>query len=313
VCFYRSRKKVRRELDAVEEELSVGQDNTMHAFGATQKDVVDLTGQDVLDLSEENLSPACPVETAGDFLPLPAVAGGAFLSNWVGIEHEILLRSTEPIYQNDFDSLRPRKWLTDGVINWYMHLLYISRRNPQCKMFPFTSFTYDMMRVERETNTLNAYKRYIRYAKGRVLSEFHFVFFPIHRDSPKHWCLVVCNPRNLNLAYYDPMGFQDVYSDTCLEILEGYLKARGQAIIAETRLNTDWTKRFVGCRTLPECIPRQEDGHSCGLFLCALADVLCAGGPRPPGSWGYSQADMEMLRKLFRRLMKTSPALNHQA
>ena len=296
VCFYRSVKKtVRRKLGDVTVDLTEEQEDFRLAFGATRQDVIDLTGED------EDLTPACRVQA--EFPPLAAGAG-VFLSNWVGVEQNIVRRNPEPIYKCDVDCLRPNTWLNDGVVNWYMQLLYRSSQNLQSKMYPLSSYTYELMRSEHQKNELNNYKKFLRYAKGIVFSECNYVIFPIHK--PGHWCLVVAYPRKLKLAYYDPMGLQDNYSKMCLEILEGYLRARGQAIEAETRLNADWTRLFVGPNTFPECIPKQGDDHSCGLFACALADVLCAGGPGPSGNWGFSQADMGMFRKLVHCLIMSA-------
>ncbi len=277
------------------------EDDIRVAFGATRQDVLDLTGEDDLDSRGEDLTPACRVRA--EFPSLPAGAG-AFLSNWVGMDYEIVRRNTEPVYKCDVDSLLPGTWLNDGAVNWYMHLLYISSENLHYKMYPLSSFTYELMRRDHKKNEFYNYTKFLRYAKGIVFSEYDFVFFPIHK--PGHWCLVVGYPRELKLAYYDPWGHQDEYSDMCLEILEGYLRARGQAIETETRLNADWTRLFVGPSTVPECIPRQEDDHSCGLFLCALANVLCAGGPGPSNSWGFSQVDMGMFRTLMHRLITSA-------
>ena len=299
VCFYRpAMNKVRRKSGRAKVvDLTDEQEDMRLAFGATRQDILDLTGDDVLNLIGEVQIPALQVQTKVPSLPAGA---GVFLSNWVGMEHEIVLRSTEPRYQSDADSLRPDTWLNDGAINWYMHLLYISRRNPLFKVYPHSSFTFELMRREHANNELNNYKKYLRYAKGVVLSECDRLFFPIHK--PGHWCLVVGYPKEDELAYYDPIGKQDAYSDLCLEILEGYLRARGRAFEAETCLNKKWNRVFVGPDTAPVCIPRQTDTHSCGLFLCALADVLCA-GPGRPCSWGYSQTDMTMLRTLMRWLI----------
>jgi sentrin-specific protease 1 len=220
-------------------------------------------------------------------------------SNWIGVNPgKILQTCTEPIYEEDIKSLQDGTWLNDGAINWYMNLLCLARP----KTHYFSSFTYQKILDELNSEKgLDDYKIFIRYAKGVILSEYNLVFFPIHK--PRHWCLAVAYPQDHRLAYYDPRRGKD---KQCLQLLKEFLQARGKAIQNDCDLNAEWTEQFIGPNTSPQRIPQQTDSHSCGLFACALADVLSACSPDCswPESWGYSQKEMNMFRRLVRCLFE---------
>lgn len=277
-----------------DEHVDLTEEDIRFAFGPSK---VDLTNDD----SEHDLPRRSVIRLVQDWTKVtyPALPLGScsLFSNWVGSDPQILQASTEPVYLPDLESLNDQNFLTDGVINWYMHLLCISR--PQ--VYFFSSLVYSNILHERQLATnVNDYQTFLRYGKGVLLSKCNRVFFPINQ--PLHWCLAVAYPNDLRLSYYDPMGGQD---NLCLQLLEGFLQARGRAYQSESYLNTNWTHEFVGPYTSPRNIPGQTDGHSCGLFCCALADELSALGPdfSWPSSWGYSQADMVPFRKLVRCLM----------
>ena len=243
-------------------------------------------------------------DSAGD-MPIPApetVSSEAVYSSssrhtcslfrtWVGQEEGIESRGFSDLYPRDLRSLRPGQWLTDGIINQYMHLLVSSRSRVYC----ISSYTYYDLYAEYNKKKPN-FDKFRRYLKGINLIEYEYVFCPIH--IPGHWCLLVAYPWESKLVYYDSFGGSNML---CLRLYETFFQIRGQVNDADASLNKDWTLDTIGPKS-KEPIPAQTDGHSCGLFVCALADVLSARGPR--GQWGYSQKDMDAFRSLVSRLMK---------
>ena len=274
------------------------------AFGATRDEVQDLTHDSTVesvnltrdsddDLRQGGAADMSMKDTGsvmGVAYPCLPNDSCALFRTWVGQQAGIERIGYRGLSQRDLNTLRPNECLTCEIINMYMHLLAGSRPGT----YFFSSFTYAKLLEEFHAEEPN-WAKFLRYAKRINFCDYDYVLFPIHQ--PGHWCLVVAYPKQLKLAYFDSMGGTD---GLCLKLCESFFQARGEANSAEARFKSDWTLEFVGPRS-KEPIPEQEDGVSCGLFVCALADVLTAGGSRD--QWGYSQQDMAYFRKLVRSLM----------
>jgi hypothetical protein len=266
------------------------------AFGATRDEVQDLTHDSTVESvdltrdSDADMSLKDTGSVKGVAYPRLPNDSCSLFRTWVGQQAGIERIGYRGLSQRDLDTLRPNVWVTDEIINMYMHLLAGSRPGT----YFFSSFTYAKLLEELYAEEPN-WAKFLRYAKRINFCDYDYVLFPIHQ--PGHWCLVVAYPKQLKLAYFDSMGGTD---GLCLKLCESFFQARGEANSAEARFKSDWTLEFVGPRS-KEPIPEQEDGVSCGLFVCALADVLTAGGSRD--QWGYSQQDMAYFRKLVRSLM----------
>ncbi len=217
----------------------------------------------------------------------------ALFKNWIGLQDGIEHIGNKDLSRRAMNSLCQDKFLNDEVINEYMHLLARCRSGT----YYLSSFTYTLFRMELNSESPN-FAKFLRFAKRVDFSCHDYVLFPINQGF--HWCLVVAYPRQLKLVYYDSLGGQDTL---CLRLIEAFFQARGEINPAETRFKMKWTLEYIGPDS-EEPIPRQEDGVSCGLFVCALADVLTAGGG-PSGRWGYSQQDMSGFRTLVQCLMTT--------
>jgi Ulp1 family protease len=284
------------KMDSKTAETDMSQDDVRLTFGATKEDAIYVSQSP--ESEEENQNGVDAVD------PVVSTGSCSLFSTWVGMNPDrafdsYQVRMLEP---KDIRSLNPQRWLTDAVINAYFHLLYLSRQ----ETYIFSSFTYTLLLQEKYSEAgLNGYAKFKRYAKGITLSHYKYILFPIHQ--PSHWCLVIAYPLIHQLVYYDSIGGQDML---CLHLVEGFLKARGQANSAESDLDWSWTKMCIGPNSQVCPIPGQTDNHSCGLFVCALADVVTAGGPESSHDWGYSQEDMPMFRTLMRQLMMTAAAQN---
>ena len=256
------------------------------------------------DLSKDSDDEILPYDLAGDMpMKAPATVNSedvncspptdkcSLFKTWVGQEEGIETRGICDLFLRDINSLRPGQWLTDGIVNEYMHLLVSSRPKTYC----LSSYTYYKLLEEYNAEKPN-FDKFRRYCKGIHLSQYQYVLCPINQ--PGHWCLVVAYPKQGELVYYDSYGGSDYL---CLGLFEIFFQVRGQVNCADAGLNRVWTLQTIGPNS-KESIPRQTDQHSCGLFVCALADVLSAGGPS--GQWGYSQKDMDAFRSLVRSLMR---------
>ncbi len=274
-------------------------DEEKFAFGATAAEAIivrdsDDSGDEVApDKSRTGPGPGFRQDTRKPVYPPLNRDSCALFKNWIGLQDGIEQIGNNDLSRKAIDSLRQNKFLNDEIINEYMHLLARCRSGTHY----FSSFTYTLFRAELDSVSPN-FAKFLRYAKKINLGCLSYVLFPINQAL--HWCLVVAYPRQLKLVYYDSLGGQDTL---CLRLIESFFQARGEVYPAETRFKTNWTLEYVGPDS-QEPIPRQEDGVSCGLFVCALADILTAGGG-PSGRWGYSQQDMSGFRTRVQCLMKT--------
>mmetsp|Transcript_12228 Transcript_12228/g.24386 ORF Transcript_12228/g.24386 Transcript_12228/m.24386 type:complete len:673 (+) Transcript_12228:244-2262(+) len=159
-------------------------------------------------------------------------------------------------------------------------------RRPRCCFF--SSFFYALLRNAKGGYSHDNVRR---WAKKKDLAAFDRIFFPIN-VSNSHWCLAVVYPQTNTIRYYDSLGGKN---DCCLDLLERYMQDEGR-LRSDSRMQKEWNKENVG----PPSVPRQHDGSSCGVFLCAFADSLSAG--REPAGW--TQHDVSSMRKAVRRLME---------
>ena len=146
---------------------------------------------------------------------------------------------------------------------------------------------------EFQTSHSANYPSFIRYTKGIVFSDLKYVLFPT--DKFKNLSVHSQEPRHFNTMIHR----EDRTICACLSLIKGYLNARGLKLAAEGHLVGHWTKENVG----EDTIPRQLDSTRCGLFVCALADVLTRTGTF--GGWGYSLKDMPRFLMLLHCLIRS--------
>ena len=125
------------------------------------------------------------------------------------------------------------------------------------------------------------------------LAEYDEVLFPINVGNT-NWCPAAVSPHGKTIRYYDSLGGSNAL---CLDLLERYLNDEGKEREVEA-LCGGWTKSDVG----PPAVPKQTDGFSCGLFVCAYADCLSV----PGGAvGGFTQEDMGAFRGAVRRFLSS--------
>mmetsp|Transcript_25279 Transcript_25279/g.60006 ORF Transcript_25279/g.60006 Transcript_25279/m.60006 type:complete len:594 (+) Transcript_25279:219-2000(+) len=218
--------------------------------------------------------------------------------------------------QQVMNCLADSTWLNDEVINAYMALLSIrsavrstpaetseDEADPEvdeergsrargetetgltCEYF--SSFFYALLRNAKGGYSHENVKR---WARKKNLSRCDRIFFPIN-VSNSHWCLAVVYPKKKLIRYFDSLGGQN---SNCLKLLERYMQDEGSERGDES-LQGAWTRENVG----PPQVPRQQDGSSCGVFLCAFADCLSVG--QEPA--GFTQHHIKSMRKAMRQFL----------
>ncbi|KAI3864572.1 hypothetical protein MKX03_017029 [Papaver bracteatum] len=182
-------------------------------------------------------------------------------------------------------SLKPRGWLNDEVINVYFELLKErEQREPKkfLKCHFFNTFFYKKLISARDGYDFKAVRRWTTLKKiGYHLLECDKIFVPIHRNL--HWCLAVINKKDQKFQYFDSLKGIDYQ---VLEALARYYMDEVKDKSGEDINTTSWT---FEC---PHDIPTQENGSDCGMFMIKYADFFSRGL-----SLCFSQKDMPYFRE----------------
>ncbi|GLC36067.1 hypothetical protein PLESTF_000972800 [Pleodorina starrii] len=130
------------------------------------------------------------------------------------------------------------------------------------------------------------------------------LLFPINHGN-SHWCLAAVWPRRRLLQYFDSLGGSRATADWVMGTLLRWLltdaedkgvthgsvdTAGAAAGAAAEAAAAGWRREWSELR-----IPQQLDGGSCGVFVCAFAELLARGVP--PEAFGFSQTDIPAMRR----------------
>ncbi|KAK1677985.1 hypothetical protein QYE76_038833 [Lolium multiflorum] len=207
--------------------------------------------------------------------------------NGSGHSKEILARhepSNIEITREKLGCLRPRRWLNDEVINFYLELLKErAKREPTrfLKCHFFNTFFYKKLAGGKTGYDYESVRRWTTLNKlGYELLDCDKIFIPIHRDL--HWCLAVINMKEKTYQYLDSFGVMDF---DVLRILATYIM---DEVKDKSNIELDvssWQDVSVPLRV-------QHNGWDCGMFMLKFIDFHSQGV-----SPSFSQEDMEYFRK----------------
>ncbi|XP_065916679.1 sentrin-specific protease 1-like [Dysidea avara] len=152
---------------------------------------------------------------------------------------------------NDVWSLFLTHWLTDKVITTFLQIALQKYSNDTRRTFVALTFL---------CNSLNRHSEVTRRWYQKVnFQEYNVCLFPVHVHN-NHWILLALHIADKELLVYDSLG-RTQYS--CVEALKGWILEKKEII-------TEWDD--VNFRYIPEKeVPRQQNGHDCGVFLCVYA------------------------------------------
>lgn len=189
--------------------------------------------------------------------------------------------------------LRPRTWLNDEAINYYMAMLEDRSKRmvadpnvPKQKKVKAIFFnTFFMPKLAGRGQQKYAYRSVKRWTKKKKVDIFTLdrVIMPVHVGEA-HWCLASFNMKTRVLEYYDSLFFENSWA---IECLQKYLKDEHQDK-KKKPLTDKWTVKIYGHSE----IPNQSNGCDCGVFTCMFADCLGEGR-----DFNFVQEDMELLRR----------------
>ena len=160
-------------------------------------------------------------------------------------------RETIPITIATLKSLKPRTWINGEVVDAYLEILV--RRHPSITLF--SSYFSITVKKESHEKVLEIYKR--RFNKMKESSK-KLVLIPILADG--HWTLLY-----LDIGQQESMFF-DSYLGKNKEVVGKIIK-----IFKDAGLITEELNIYYPVRDLRK-IPRQKDGHNCGIILIMYAE-----------------------------------------
>jgi len=186
---------------------------------------------------------------------------------------------------SDASLLGPRQWLNDACIAYVFELL--AQREGMDRvcllMEPSITFTAaSLQQPEVLRDMLSVRRVRDEPSLAELLLERDVVLFPINdNDNPEqvggsHWSLLCyrrLRGRGGCFEHYDSCGVHNIE--------EAKAVARCFESLLEPSSNTP-SKRIMPMRS-----PKQVNGYDCGVYVLAIADLLCreavAGSVRPPG------------------------------
>ncbi|KAI6178933.1 ULP-PROTEASE domain-containing protein [Aphelenchoides besseyi] len=165
-----------------------------------------------------------------------------------------------PITRKDLQTLSPKSWLNDEVINFYFSL--IVKRSKTIEGLPMV-YAFSTYFFTALTNP-HSKSRIHRWTKGVNLFEYDLVLVPLHLGA--HWCLAVIDNEKRQLRDYlqqeSEKKYESKYSVNNYELID-----------------------------LEPC-PKQMNGFDCGVFTCRFAEYLSRRAP-----FNFNQRHMPSYRK----------------
>ncbi|RKO83586.1 hypothetical protein BDK51DRAFT_23192, partial [Blyttiomyces helicus] len=181
------------------------------------------------------------------------------------------------ITRADVQTLKPRQWLNDEIINMYCQMV-MKRCKSNPERYPavhcFNTFFYKFM-------CDTGYNAVRKWTKKIDIFALDAVIIPVHLGM--HWCCAIINIAKKRFEYYDSMHGGP---GSCLQTLRKYLTAEHLDKKRSPIDLSSWTDYS------PRDIPAQENGFDCGVFTCMWMEYASRREP-----FDFSQTNMPYLRQ----------------
>eukprot|EP00388_Colpodella_angusta_P020798 GDKJ01052343.1.p1 GENE.GDKJ01052343.1~~GDKJ01052343.1.p1 ORF type:complete len:417 (+),score=63.07 GDKJ01052343.1:15-1265(+) len=215
---------------------------------------------------------------------------------------EVVIKNDEAnveLQRHELRSLSSRSWLTDEVINLFMHLLNKrSTGNPKGpKVYCFSTFFWSKL----SEGGRYQYSNVARWTKRKKIDIFNFdsVLFPVHVGE-NHWTLGAVDLHQHTVSVYDSLGGGNgLFCELVVRwIADEWQDKKGTpysdggrswtVVSGSNRKGADGKKEagVVGG------VPLQNNSYDCGVFTCLFAERLAAGG-----TFIFRQTDMDVARR----------------
>lgn len=238
-----------------------------------QEEVVTLPEMSTESMVDNSLTLVVPPPLQQEVATLPEMSRESLISHSLSNElsgEEILVTiDDQNITREAMRCLQPERWLNSDVINPYLCLLKLREdHNPACLPCHFFDTFFYKCLVSKGVYKFRDWTKHLKYN----ILDCHRVFVPIHhtnrRGEDLHWSLAMIDLKAKNLQYFDSLHKK---KPKILKYLAKYIDDEAEQRSLPS-LNARKWDHFS-----PENVPRQEDGHNCGLFLLRFAEELSIG------------------------------------
>ena len=184
----------------------------------------------------------------------------------------------EEVNEKSLSSLVGEEWLDDGILNYFLKNVCGAIDNKSYgkhNICFFNSFFMQNMFDEKNKNlelrgkyNYNNVRRWGGNAGG--IFKYKKVVFPVNTDN-KHWTMVMIDMEKKRIHYHDSMIFNDEKKirGVMQYLMDEHFKVYGQ------KLPSGWG--IVQCTE--HNTPMQNDGYSCGVFVCMMSLFVALGKP----------------------------------
>lgn len=193
-------------------------------------------------------------------------------------DEEVAVSGPNKVTRSSMQTLKPKQWLNDEVINYYIKICLAERDKNICsstgrkRSYFFNSFfmqkLFDMKNSDVEKRGKFNYDQ-VTHWSGKVreqnLFQMKYVFAPINLDNT-HWTLAVIFMEEKRIQYYDSKWDKTKIGSYFLRGLLEYLK---QEHLKIDTLDMDTTGWMLVSRTDAHNTPGQENGE----FLLQMQGV----------------------------------------
>ena len=160
------------------------------------------------------------------------------------------------LYESDLDTLRGPWWLTDAVIEFTFAKLSSSITNIEDVLLLPYSITGVMN--ASSTNVAQLENNLRLRSRSLVLMVVTDSKDPSIADSGSHWSLLVLDNTRNRFVHHDSMGFANLEA------------AEHLANMIREGLPDVQDAQFINAAT-----PQQRNCHDCGIYVMAVAEVIC--------------------------------------
>ncbi|CAF0925869.1 unnamed protein product, partial [Brachionus calyciflorus] len=171
----------------------------------------------------------------------------------------------------DMDRLKPRTWLNDNLINYYLHLLVWYNK---INAFNFESYFYSTLSTRGCLNVKN-------WFRGVNIFQFDLILIPINMGN--HWILATIENFKCKVTVYDSFKHNQ---NSVLDNLRFYLEMKYRE-----QYNVSLTPHRVFYQE--QNIPLQTNTYDCGVFLCKFAYTKSLNS----NSFNFLAREMDYYRK----------------
>jgi hypothetical protein len=167
-------------------------------------------------------------------------------------------------------------WLNGQVINSFFSLLSERDSKREIMSHYVSSYWLNKLGLGKEYSHENV-KNWIRNIPGRDIFNLERLFVPVNRTN-QHWTFLCVDFTSQEIFYLDSLvktkGKYATYSTRCMEAVSRYLEDEWN----ETRRKSSgmpFPKKEWKCvDTNLKCVPQQNNGSDCGVFVCVFAEHL---------------------------------------